>query len=165
MRAVIATPALQAVAVPLCVTGEVAEDVVAGLAEGGAGGAIVVFVAHGAVGVTELTLVAEVLVLGPVLSHGEPAARGQSTDKVVLVLWMNERKSGEFHHEICDLVCLDFYKHTFGGALGIFCVVKQGRCRRLAVKQRGSNSLPADSGPEDSAFQASMIREKVPWNG
>lgn len=42
---------------------------------------------------------------------------------------------------------------------------KQRRCRRLAVKQQHcSSSLPVDSSPEDSAFQASMIREKVPWN-
>lgn len=90
ISAVLAPPALLAAAAPVVVAGVVAEGVVAGPAVGGAGLAVVVLVAHHVVGVAQLALVAEVHVLGPFLTDGQPAAGGQPADEVVLVLWRNE---------------------------------------------------------------------------
>lgn len=96
--AVLAPPALLTVAVPLVVAGEVSEGVVAGPAVGGAGLAVVVFIAQYVVGVTQLALVAEVHVLGPFLPDCQPAAGRQPADEVVLVVW---RKEGR--HDVCLL--------------------------------------------------------------
>lgn len=94
-RAVLATPALQAVTVPFDVAGEVSKSVVTGSAVGGTGFAMVVLVAYHTVGVTQLALVPKVLILGPFLSDGQPVSGRQSADEVVLVLWVDEVRSGE----------------------------------------------------------------------
>lgn len=100
VAAVFALPAPEAAPIPVIVTGEVAEGVVAGAAVGGAGLAVVVLVAHHMVGITKLTLVAGVHVLGPSLPDGQPAAGRQPADEVVLVLWMNEGR-GDDELNIC----------------------------------------------------------------
>lgn len=93
IRAVLPAPSLQAVTVPLRITGVVSKGVVPGPAVGGTGLAVVVLVANHTVGVTQLALVP---VLGPSLSDCQPALRRQAADEVVLVLWVNEvRISGE----------------------------------------------------------------------
>lgn len=99
LSAVLAPPALQALAVPLVVAGEVSEGVVAGPAVGGARLAVVELVAHHVVGVTQLALVAKVHVLGPFLTHGQPAAGRQPADEVVLVLWV---KRGRRCYCVCQ---------------------------------------------------------------
>lgn len=95
IRAVLAAPALQALAVPLGVAGEVSEGVVPGPAVGAAGLPVVVLVADHTVGVTELALVPNVHILGPFLSDGQPASGRQSVHKVVLLLWVNKGRTVE----------------------------------------------------------------------
>lgn len=137
-------------AVPLVVTVVVAERVVAGPAVGGAGLAVVELIAHHVIRVAELALIAKVHVLGPVLPDGQPAARRQPADQVVLVLWTGHDGDGQTKK-----------------LRSVWCVRACVCCRRrLPVKQRycRSTGLPVDPTPEDSAFQASIIRENVPCN-
>lgn len=86
VSAVLARPALHALAVPLGVAGPVAQGEVPGLTVGGAGLAVVVLLAHHVVGEAQLALAVEVDVLRPVLAHRQRAARRQPADQVVLVL-------------------------------------------------------------------------------
>lgn len=85
-RAVLARPALHALAVAVGVAGVVTQVEVPGPAEGGAGLAVVVLAAHHVVGEAQLALVAKVDVLRPVLAHRQLAVRRQPADQVVLVL-------------------------------------------------------------------------------
>lgn len=86
VSAVLARPALHALAVPLGVAGPVAQGEVPGLTVGGAGLAVVVLLTHHVVGEAQLALAVEVDVLRPVLAHRQRAARRQPADQVVLVL-------------------------------------------------------------------------------
>lgn len=95
VTAVFSLPALQAVAVPVVVAGEVSPGVVTGSAVSGALFAVVVLIAHDVVGVTQLALVGGVDVLGPLVPDRQFAAGGQTADEVVLVLCMNEQRGGE----------------------------------------------------------------------
>lgn len=92
LNAVFSLPALQAVALPVIVAGEVSPGVVSGPAVGGAGLSVVVLITHDVVGVAQLALVAKVNVLGPFLPHRQLAAGRQPADEVVLVPWMNEQR-------------------------------------------------------------------------
>lgn len=72
-----------------------AEEVVAGPAEGSAGLPVVVLAAHDVEGVAELDLGADVLALGPGRPHRQLLARGLPADQLVLVLWLETRRDGE----------------------------------------------------------------------
>lgn len=76
MDAVLARPALLALAVPLVITCEMAEGVIAGPAVCRAGFAVVMLIAHHMVRVAQLTLVSEMHITGPFLPDGQPAVRG-----------------------------------------------------------------------------------------
>lgn len=86
LRAVVSLPALQTDAVALLVTRVVAQRVVPGPAVVRASVAKVVVVAEDVVGITQLALLAEMHVLGPVLADGESPLGRQAADEVVLVV-------------------------------------------------------------------------------
>ncbi len=86
LRAVVSLPALQADAVALFVAGVVAQRVVSRPAVVSAAVSKVELVAEDVVGVAQLALLAEVHVLGPVLTDGKSPPGRQTAHKVVLVV-------------------------------------------------------------------------------
>lgn len=108
LRAVVSLPALQTDAVPLLVAGVVAQRVIPWSAVVGAPVPKVVLVAEDVVGVTQLTLLPEVHVLGPVLPNGEPPLGRQTTDQVVLVVWRGE--GGARQSSSCKLSISDGFE-------------------------------------------------------
>lgn len=86
LRAVVSLPALQTDAVALLITGVVAQRVVSWSAIVRASVPKVKLVTEDVIGVTQLALLAEVHILGPVLTDGESPLGRQTTHKVVLVV-------------------------------------------------------------------------------
>lgn len=85
VRAVFASPSMEALAGPFFVASIVAKGVVPRAAVGGTRVAVVELAAHDMVGEVKFTFVAVVDILRPLLPDSEGAACGQAGDQVVLV--------------------------------------------------------------------------------
>lgn len=85
-RAVVSFPALQTDAVALIIAGVVSQRVVSRPTVISAAVSEVILVAEDVVGVAQLALLAEVHVLRPVLTDGQPPPGRQATHQVVLVV-------------------------------------------------------------------------------
>jgi len=141
LRAVVPLPALQADAVALLVAGVVAQRVIPRPAVLSASVPEVVLVAEDVVGVAQLALLAEVHVLGPVLADGKPPPGRQAAHEVVLVVCGEEM-------DIFNTACMDG-KPPQQCEASWFHVIWE--------------TVPVYS-VGDSAFQASMINENVPYS-
>lgn len=86
VRAVFASPSMEALAGPFFVASIVAKGVVPRAAVGGTRVAVVELAAHDMVGEVKFTFVAVVDILRPLLPDSEGAACGQAGDQVVLVV-------------------------------------------------------------------------------
>lgn len=109
-RAVVSLPAFQADAVALLVAGVVAQRVVSRPAVVSTAVSKVVLITEDVIGVAQLTLLAKVHVLGPVLADSQSPPGRQATHEVVLVVCRRKER-----------FCSNFIKPDTKSFLAINC--------------------------------------------